>query len=90
VRRKNKDHIVANQEEKIKEEKVDVNLEEEEEESIGEVIEHADEGELLMVRRDLIGFQTNEEEPKDDTPHSKDEKVTILTNHKPSLKSFLP
>ena len=31
-----------------------------------------------MVRRDLISFQINEEEPKDNTPHSKDDNVTIL------------
>jgi len=39
-----------------------------------------EQGELLVVRRDPISFQTNEEEPKDDTPHSKDENVTILTS----------
>ena len=72
MRRKKKDHIVTDQEENIKEEKGDVKLEEEEKESIWEAVEHADEGELLVVRRDLISFQTNEEEPKVDTPHSKD------------------
>ena len=56
MRRKNKGHIAANQEENIKEEKGDVKLEEEEKESIGEVVEHPDEGELLVVRRDLISF----------------------------------
>jgi len=40
-------------------------------------------GELLVVRRDLISFQTNEEEPKDNTPHSKDENVTILASLRP-------
>jgi len=68
------------QEENIKEEKVDVTLEEEEKESIGEVVEHPDEGELRVVRRDPSSFQTNEE-PNDDTPHSKDEKVIILTSY---------
>jgi len=81
VRRKEKDHLVADQEENIKEEKGDVKLEEEEKEGIRKVVEHANEGELLLVRRDLISFQTNEEEPKDDTPHYKDEKVTILTTY---------
>ena len=66
--------MVADQEENIKEEKRDVKL---------EVVEDADEVELLVVRRDLINFQTNEEEPKDNTAHSKDEKVTILTSLPP-------
>jgi len=78
--------MVADQEENIKEEKGDVKLEEEEKESIGEVVEHPDGGGLLVVRRDPISFQTNEE-PKDDTPHSKDEKVTILTSY-PSPNSL--
>ena len=54
--RKNKGHIVADQEENIKEEKEDVKLKEKEKESIGEVFEHADEGELLVVRTALISF----------------------------------
>jgi len=58
-------------------------LEEEEKESIGEVVEHADEGELLVVRRDLISFQTNEK-PKDDavTPNMRKSSSLLLT---PSL-----
>jgi len=38
--------------------------------------------ELLVVRRDQISSQTIEE-PKDDTPHSNDENVTILTSLPP-------
>ena len=36
-----------------------------------------------MVRIDLISFQTNEEQPEDNTPHSKDENVIILTSLPP-------
>ena len=54
-----KDPMIVDQEEHIKEEKGDVKFKEEKE-CIGEVIEHGDERELLVVRRDLINFQTNE------------------------------
>ena len=46
------------------EEKGHVKLEEEGKESI--VVEKADEGDLLMVKRVLIGFQRFEIEPKED------------------------
>ena len=42
-----------------------------------EVVEQANEGDLLMVKRVLISFQIIEEEPKEDPFHTK-EKAIIL------------
>jgi len=70
------------QEKVVKEEKSEEKKEDhtvaDQEENINE-----EKGELLVVRRDLISFQTDEEEPKYDTPRSKDDNVTILTSLPP-------
>ena len=54
-------------------------LEGEEKESIKEVVEPADEGELLLVRRVLIGFERIKEQPKDDSLPPKVETTLIPT-----------
>jgi len=73
-----------------------VKLEETKKESI-ELVEQVDEGELLLARRVLIGFQRIKEEPKENPVHVQGERTILATplppfqtstNH--SLKELTP
>ena len=68
----------ATEDEKNSEEEV-LKLEGEEKESLEEVVEQADKGQLLVVRRALIGFSRIQEEPKDDSLPTKAETTLIPT-----------
>jgi len=61
--------------------------EKEEEASIEEVVTPPDEGELLLVKRVLFGFQRIEEEPKEDPFNIPEEKAIIST---PKIPSKVP
>ena len=69
---------IARKEEKNKEEE-GVKLEGQENESIEEVVEKADEGKLLLVRRVLISFQRIKEAPKDNSLPQKANTALIPT-----------
>ena len=75
-----------------KEEKKEVSIVEEhgeEEESLEEVIEHADKGDLLTVKRVLVGLQIVEQEPhKDSFPTKEATTVVPLSIPLPLLKIF--
>jgi len=65
--------------EEEKEGSVEEGREGEVEESHEEVIKHIDEGELLMVKRVLIGLLTIEEEPKEESFPPEEETTHIST-----------